>query len=367
MPAPLEFNECLVDLALQRSLAGFEDALKRTMGLFGLTAWACVFPASLQAGGRPLFIAHNVKTTGELLKRASRDGLSSLGLESQPDNVLLDAFASELAPQPDARWRVLRVTRERSTELTMFLYRAKISGDFLREDLELLGRVGHHLNRCFLLLARQQEHEFMAGLLRLVSNLYSEGLCVLDEQYRAVFENRNFREHMLLWTNGHTALQNLSLPRQTTLPGHWKRACDEAFAAFKKVTFEASQSRLVVTQGPLMKLSIPLSSNEGIEGTVRYLAFQSSLGVRPYLLLISNRVALHTVAAPTITRIAQTFKFSRRERQLAELILDGRSAQEISEKLAISMPTVKTHIRSILRKSGAKTRLQFAGLCRQSG
>jgi DNA-binding CsgD family transcriptional regulator len=362
-----QLNDSLVELALQRTLSGFEDALKRTMGQFGLAAWACVFPASLQAGGRPLFVAHGVKTTGDLLKRAARDGLASLGFETQSDNRLLDAFASELAPRPDIRWRVLRVTRDRTAELTIFLYRAGALDDFTPEELGLLGRVGQHLNRCFLLLAQQQEQEFMAGLLRLVSNLYSEGLCVLDEQYRAVFENRNFREHMLLWAKGRAALQNLTLPRQTTLPGHWTAACDEAFAAFRKLSFGPSPNRLVVTQGPLVRLNLPLSATEVLEGNVRYIAFQSTLGVRPYLLLISNRQLLQAVAAPTVTRIAQAFKFSRRERQLAELILEGRSAQEISRKLAISMPTVKTHIRNILRKSGAKTRLQFAGLCRQPG
>jgi len=361
-----QFNECLVELALQRSLGDFENVLKRAMELFQLTAWACVFPPSLQAGGRPLFIAHGVKTSGELLKRASRDGLASLGFDHQADNRLLESFAGELAPQADSRWRILRLTRDRRAELTIFLYRARATADFSGEELELLGRVGHHLDRCFLLLAKQQEQEFMASLFRLVSNLYSEGLCVLDAQYRVVFENRNFREHMLLWIKGHSALQSLSLPRQTVLPEAWTRACDASFAAFKQVTFDPSPNRLVVTQGPLFNLSTALTSKEALEGTVRYLSFQSSLVVRPYLLLISNRQAIRAAEGPSMDRIAQEFRFSRRERQLAELVLDGRSAHEIGKRLAISMPTVKTHIRSILRKSGTKTRLQFAGLCRRS-
>ncbi len=362
-----QLHECFVDLALQRTLSGFEEVLKRTMNLFDLFGWACIFPASLQAGGRPLFVAHRIKTDGELLNRASREGIGSLGLDGQGNgSAILDAFARELAPEGSGRWRVLRVTRERRADLTMFLYRLPVSPDFAVDDLEVLGKVGHHLSRCFLLLAKQQEQEFMAGLLRLVSNLYSEGLCVLDGQYHVVFENRNFREHMLLWANGRSALQNLSLPRQTTLPGEWVGACDDAFAAFRRVMFEPSPNRLVVTQGPLVKLSRVLSPQEMIEGTVRYLAFQSTLGVRPYLLLISNRQTVRSNEVPSVGRIAQMFKFSRRERQLAELILEGRSAHEIGAKLAISLPTVKTHIRNILRKSGVKTRLQFAGLCRQS-
>lgn len=366
MVDPLRFNDCLLDLALQRSLTGFEQVLKQTMALFQLTAWACVFPPSLQAGGRPLFIAHGIKTDGELLRRASRDGIASLGFDNQADDTLLEAFAGELAPHPGARWRTLRLTRDRRAELTIFLYRSQSSPDFSKEDLEMLSRVGQHLDRCFLLLAKQQEQEFMAGLFRLVSSLYPEGLCVLDGQFRVVFENRNFREHMLLWSKGHSALQNLSLPRQTELPEDWIRACHDSFSAFKQVTFDPSPNRLVVTQGPLFKLSLALGSKEAIEGTVRYLAFQSSLGVRPFLLLISNQQATQAAEIPSIDRLAQDFRFSRRERQLAELVLEGRSAHEISKRLVISIPTVKTHIRSILRKSGTKTRLQFVGLCRQA-
>jgi DNA-binding CsgD family transcriptional regulator len=361
-----QFNECLVDLALQRSLVDFEAVLKRTMSLFGLTAWACVFPPSLHAAGRPLFIAHGVRTTGDLLQRASRDGIHSLGFDNQANKGLLDAFVLELAPEPGARWRILRVTRDRRAELTIFVFRPADGQDFHGQELEMLGQAGNHLDRCFLLLAKQQEQDFMAGLFRLVSNLYAEGLCVLDDQYRVVFENRNFREHMLTWDKGVGAPQNLSLPRQTALPDVWRQACADSFAAYKQVAFEPSINRMVVTQGSLFRFGVTLSSKESLEGTVRYLAFQSSLGVRPYLLLISNRHAMLASELRNMDRIADEFNLSRRERQLAELILDGKSAQEISRRLAISIPTVKTHIRSILRKSGTKTRLQFAGRCRHA-
>jgi DNA-binding CsgD family transcriptional regulator len=50
--------------------------------------------------------------------------------------------------------------------------------------------------------------------------------------------------------------------------------------------------------------------------------------------------------------------------ELGEMILSGASAQDIANQMKISLPTVKTHISNILRKSGAKTRLEFVGLCR---
>jgi DNA-binding CsgD family transcriptional regulator len=66
----------------------------------------------------------------------------------------------------------------------------------------------------------------------------------------------------------------------------------------------------------------------------------------------------------TIARIAEQLGFSRRETELADLILRGSSAREIAGQLKIAMPTVKTHIRHILHKAGVSTRLQFVGLCR---
>lgn len=47
-------------------------------------------------------------------------------------------------------------------------------------------------------------------------------------------------------------------------------------------------------------------------------------------------------------------KFSRRELQIIKLIADGCDTSEIAEQLYISLLTVKTHRKNILRKSGCK-------------
>lgn len=363
--SPIALSERLLDLALQRTLPGFEQALKRTLDMPGLHAWACVFPPSFQAGGRPLFIAHGIRPGSALLEQASKQGLESLYNRPEGVDRMLAALAAEIAPESSTRWRVLRVTRERGVELTLFCFRPKGAPDFSREDLELLSNIGGVVDRCFLALADQQQHEFLAGLFRVVSNLHPEGLCIIDNRNRILFENRKFREHMHLWKHGAAALQNLSLPRQTEIPAAWLGACENSFQAFRKVSFPPVSGRMAVTQGPLSSLRVPLSAAQWLEGAVRYLAFQSSLGVRPYLLLTSSTKQHDNVAVGlSLDHVAKTLQFSRRETELAELILKGSSAREIGEQLRISLPTVKTHIRNILRKAGVKTRLQFAGLCR---
>lgn len=355
-------------MAFERTLGGFEQGLKRTFDLFGLSAWACVFPPSFQAGGRPLFIAQGVNAAkSTLLAKASKEGLEAVLGEKESVEPVLLVLAKEIAPSQNSRCRVLRITRDgRGSDLIIFCYRAAEQPDFRQEELQLLSQAGRLLDRCFLSLAEQQHQEFMVGLFRLVSNLHSEGLCILDNRLRVLFENRKFREHMHVWNHGQAESQNLTLPRQSELPQAWKEACDRSFAALREVSFPPSTSRMVVTQGPVSKLRFSLSSTEYIEGAVRYLALQGSLGVRPYMMLTSS-VRTEQVSGPvSLAKIAEALAFSRRESQLAELILRGASAQEIASRLRISVPTVKTHIRNILRKAGVKTRLQFVGLCRNA-
>jgi DNA-binding CsgD family transcriptional regulator len=369
MLAASALTECLLDLALQRNLAGFQQALKRTFDEFGLSAWAVIFPSGAAVGIRPLFIGHGVQAANSpLLVRASKEGLESVfpsqGIETQQ----LSALAREISPDTASRYHVLRAKRDKGGEFILFCYRPSVAGDFSGEETTVLARIGRLLDRCFVTLAQAQEYEFEAGLFRLVGNLHPEGLCILDNRLRVIFENRRFKEQMQVWNRGRAALQNLSLPKQSELPADWKQACDQSFQAFKEVKFPPVSGRMVVSQGSLSTLRKPLDAENWIEGAVRYLAFQSALGVRPYLVLTC---AFHrqqpTASGLSLARIAAKLGFSRRETELADLILRGNSAREIADQLKIALPTVKTHIRHILHKSGVKTRLQFVGLCSPRG
>jgi len=50
--------------------------------------------------------------------------------------------------------------------------------------------------------------------------------------------------------------------------------------------------------------------------------------------------------------------FNERERQIAELLVVGRSNQEIADELILSRETVKGYVRQILRKTGSSNRVE---------
>ncbi len=61
---------------------------------------------------------------------------------------------------------------------------------------------------------------------------------------------------------------------------------------------------------------------------------------------------------------ADSVMFTRREREVVELISEGLSNKEIAEKLYIATYTVKSHVHNILEKLALGTRLQIAAYAR---
>ena len=55
----------------------------------------------------------------------------------------------------------------------------------------------------------------------------------------------------------------------------------------------------------------------------------------------------------------ESLKLTTREQDVAKLMLQGLSADAMSRQLEISVETLRTHVRSILAKSGTRTRLEF--------
>ncbi|WP_059005888.1 response regulator [Streptomyces specialis] len=89
-----------------------------------------------------------------------------------------------------------------------------------------------------------------------------------------------------------------------------------------------------------------------------------------------------SVLAPTVTRrlIANFARpgdaprpesrlvgLTRREQEVLVLIANGLSNAEISERLVISLPTVKTHVSSLLAKLRARDRAQLVIIAYESG
>lgn len=61
----------------------------------------------------------------------------------------------------------------------------------------------------------------------------------------------------------------------------------------------------------------------------------------------------------SLARISESYGLSRREAEVFELLLQGRSRQYIQERLFIADGTVKTHITRIYKKMGVRNKQEM--------
>jgi DNA-binding CsgD family transcriptional regulator len=66
-------------------------------------------------------------------------------------------------------------------------------------------------------------------------------------------------------------------------------------------------------------------------------------------------------------RLLRQYRISRREAEILQQVMSGRTNQEIADALCISLQTVKDHNRSIFRKTGVRNRVELVNLFREDG
>jgi DNA-binding CsgD family transcriptional regulator len=88
-----------------------------------------------------------------------------------------------------------------------------------------------------------------------------------------------------------------------------------------------------------------------------WLAFRR-LDVGGRAVVLIDRARPHEVQRTTML----AFGLTARERQVADLVIEGLSNVQLAAELRIALHTAKDHVKAVLRKTGANTRVELPGL-----
>jgi DNA-binding NarL/FixJ family response regulator len=101
---------------------------------------------------------------------------------------------------------------------------------------------------------------------------------------------------------------------------------------------------------------------------------------RPEELLAAVRTVVHTdslvfpeairrvvATRRTVTEPAWARRFTARERDVLAHVARGQTNAEVAESLVVSVETVKSHLRSLLAKSGSRHRTELVVRCYEAG
>jgi DNA-binding NarL/FixJ family response regulator len=79
-----------------------------------------------------------------------------------------------------------------------------------------------------------------------------------------------------------------------------------------------------------------------------------------------SQIVEHAVNGRGASKVIESVRMTKRERQVIELITDGLTNKEIAQALHLSTYTVKSHVHNILEKLAMHTRVQIAGYAHTS-
>lgn len=73
-----------------------------------------------------------------------------------------------------------------------------------------------------------------------------------------------------------------------------------------------------------------------------------------------SQIVEHAINGTSSSKIEDSVRMTKREKQVIELIADGYTNKEIAQQLHLSTYTVKSHVHNILEKLALNTRVQIA-------
>jgi DNA-binding NarL/FixJ family response regulator len=128
-------------------------------------------------------------------------------------------------------------------------------------------------------------------------------------------------------------------------------------------TFDLDEYVLAALQAGASGFLLKDSPRDQLVAGVRTVAAGDSL-LAPS---ITRRLIERHIHSSTVASESRFASLSPREKEILELVARGRSNTEIADHLFISIPTVKSHVASILAKLGLRDRVQAVVLAYETG
>ncbi|SEC94840.1 regulatory protein, luxR family [Tenacibaculum sp. MAR_2009_124] len=136
----------------------------------------------------------------------------------------------------------------------------------------------------------------------------------------------------------------------------------------KTITASTAKIERFLTYGFIMVISTSLLTNYVSELNNINLKMGFLLPLIFMLLAISKiwddleRLALFKAKEISAAHNINNYSFTKREKEIAELLINGMTYKQISEELFISIPTVKTHVSNVYKKCQVKSKFELIKL-----
>ena len=211
------------------------------------------------------------------------------------------------------------------------LHRNRKQPDFSDKEMQTLLLLSSHLNRAFSKHAHLGQLDVLGDAFDKVFDSVGASVLVMNSKLEVIYANSLARSNILTKESGY---------KTNKLMDHLKFICG------KMLKMDRLPGTWALT-----------TSFQGLTGKRNFHIFlRIPTGTtNPQLVLYEP----NSLNVPALSPEQVGKELSYKEREVAQFILLGKSNEEIARILSVSLNTVKSHVSSILHKSGVRNRAEF--------
>jgi DNA-binding CsgD family transcriptional regulator len=259
-----------------------------------------------------------------------------------------------MAPQKCAHGVGLFFWKDQRLICVIAIMRTATQGDLSPAEMKLL----QHLYPQFLtalcrLRSLEREHSLRMDLEEFLSRLPLPTI-LLRWNLKPIYQNRAARDFCTVWEKGPEEAQLM----KTTSP-----ISSEILDRCRLLKQQWAQAqRPVAPQTGFKEERLHHPRSPHLRATLHLRQLSSAGVARPHFLIECEDLRSAARTGSASPRLPHLVRLTRREQEVARLVCEGRSNQEIADDAGLSLPTVKKHVHGIFRKLEVTSRSQLVAL-----
>ena len=280
-------------------------------------------------------------------------------LFSNRSSLMKSAFYRRyMAPQKCAHGIGLLFWKDQKLICVIAIMRTATQGDFSLAEMKLLRQLyPQFLTALCRLRSLEREHSVRMDLEKFLSRLPLPTI-LLRWNLKPIYQNQAARDFCAVWEKG---------PEEAQLTKATSPIPSEILDRCRLLKQEwAHARRPIAPQTGFKEERVHHPRSPDLRATLHLKQITSAGVARPHFLIECED--LHSSAGaragPASARLPHLVRLTRREQEVARLVCEGRSNQEIADDACLSLPMVKKHLHAVFRKLEVPSRSRLIALLR---
>ena len=280
-------------------------------------------------------------------------------LFSNRSSLMKSAFYRRyMAPQKCAQGLGLLFWKKQRLICVIAIMRTATQGDFSPAEMNLIQQLyPQFLTALRRLRSLEREHSLRMDLEEFLSRLPLPTI-LLRWNLKPIYQNRAARDFCAVWEKGPEEAQLMKAT--SPIPSEILDRC-----RLLKQQWAHAQ-RPIAAQTGFKEERVHHPRSPHLRATLHLRQLGSAGVARPHFLIecedLRRQAAPRT--GPASSRLPHLVRLTRREQEVARLVCDGRSNQEIADNARLSVPMVKKHLHAVFRKLEVSSRSRLIALMR---